>query len=92
MVYHMSDEFCLMSCLMSYVILRSYYLTTLVYVLLLRLDLWMSRFKYRFFLGGGFLRYCMDVFPPGNQILFCCNRVFEPQKRNRNDFFSNLLT
>ena len=38
----------------------------------------------------------MDIFPLGNQnILFCWNRVFEPQKCNQNDKISscsNLLT
>ena len=40
MIYLMSYELCLMSYLMSYVILRSYDLTALVYVLLLGLRLY----------------------------------------------------
>ena len=43
MVYLMSYEFCLMSYLMSYVILSPYDLTTLVYVLLSGLRLTISR-------------------------------------------------
>ena len=44
----------------------------------------MSGFKYRIFLGNGFLRYGL-VSSGQPKILFCCNRVFEPQKCNRND-------
>jgi hypothetical protein len=43
----------------------------------LHLHLWVSGFKYRIFLGVGFLRYgrVSSRQPKKN---FCCNRVFEP--------------
>ena len=40
-------------------------------------DLWVSGFKYRIFLGVGFLRYGhVSSWQPKYSL--CCNRVFEP--------------
>ena len=39
-------------------------------------DMWVSGFKYRIFLGVGFLRYGHVSSWPKHSL--CCNRVFEP--------------
>ena len=57
----MSYELCLMSYLMSYVILRSYDLTALVYVLLLGLRLTISRLVSMHFVLCRFLRILEDM-------------------------------
>ena len=57
----MSYELCLMSYLMSYVILSSYDLTALVYVLLLGLRLTISRLVSMHFVLCRFLRILEDM-------------------------------
>ena len=61
MIYLMSSELCLMSYLMSYVILSSYDLTALVYVLLLGLRLTISRLVSMHFVLCRSLRILEDM-------------------------------
>ena len=61
MIYLMSYELCLMSYLMSYVILSPYDLTTLVYVLLLGLRLTISRLVSMHFVLCRSLRILEDM-------------------------------
>ena len=58
------------------------------------MQVWVSGFKYRIFLGNGFLSYGL-VSSGQPEYFYRCNRVFEAQKCDCNDkilFFSNLLT
>ena len=61
MIYLTSYELCLMSYPVSYVILSSYDLTALVYVLLLRLRLTISRLVSMYFVLCRFLRILEDI-------------------------------